>query len=392
VNGPAVVAWLAALLIAVIVVRNAAVDAWVDAAPKRAAAAWPGHPRAELSLAMIRIAQAMHDGKAVGGEVFRLIDDAAVKAPLAAEPFLVRGVQASVAGDRRTAERAFEAGQKRDPRSLPAAYFLADQYFRTGDAAHGMRQIAILARLTPSGVDNLAPYLAAYAQNRANWPLLRSLFRSDPALGDAALRAMAANSANADIVLALAGPGQRGVEASWLRSLVASLIGDGQYAKARAIWASASGISASTGSLLFDSTFSQAAPPPPFNWELTSSGVGLAERRPGGKLHAMFYGQLDGVLARQLLLLAPGSYALSLRVLGGASHPEALYWVVRCDKASEELERVSVDQAVLHGVVFRVPPGCAAQWLELTGASSDMPQQSDVTISDLRLTRGGDRG
>ena len=51
------------------------------------------------------------------------------------------------------AERAFEAAQWRDPRSLPAAYFLADRYFQTGDMrSTGSREVAALARLSPSGI------------------------------------------------------------------------------------------------------------------------------------------------------------------------------------------------------------------------------------------------
>jgi hypothetical protein len=384
----AVLVALAALLIAVQVVSSAAVDAWFETAPQRAADVWPDHPSAELSLAMTDIAKAMRDRKPVGASVFKLIDDAATKAPLAAEPYLVDGVEAKVAGDTGAAERDFLAAQRRDPRSLAAAYFLADHYVRTRNAVGGIRQIAILARLTPGGAQNVAPYLAAYAQDRSNWPLLRAQFRSDPGMRDAALTALAGNPANADIVVSLADAAHRAGSASWLPSMLASLVNAGQYDRARSIWASFSGVRLDRGELLFDSGFSQSAPPPPFNWDLTSSTVGLAERRPGGTLHAMFYGQEGGALARQLLVLPPGSYRLSMRLLGGSSHPEALSWSLRCDKG-QELARTGLDQAAARGWAFQVPTGCAAQWFELNGSSSDMPQQSDATITRLSLTRGG---
>ena len=384
----AVLVALAALLVAVQVVRSAAVDAWFDSAPQQAAQAWPGHPDAELSLGLTDIAKAMRDRKPVDPRIFMLIDDAATKAPLAVEPYLVHGVEANVAGDTGAAERDFLAAQRRDPRSLAAAYFLADHYVRTGNAVGGIRQIAILARLTPGGAQSVAPYLAAYAQNRSNWPLLRALFRSDPAMGDAALTAMARDPANADTVVALTDVARRTASASWLSPMLASLVSAGQYGRARSIWASVSGARLDQRELLFDSRFSQSAPPPPFNWDLTSSTVGLAERRPGGNLHAMFYGQEDGALARQLLMLPPGTYRLSMRLLGGSAHPEALSWSLRCDKG-QELARIGLDQAAARGWAFQVPTGCAAQWLELNGSSSDMPQQSDATISGLSLTSGG---
>ena len=64
----------------------------------------------------------------------------------------------------------------------------------------------------------------------------------------------------------------------------------------------------------------------PFNWALTSSTVGLAERQPGGRLHVIFYGQEDGALARQLLVLPPGRYRLSMRLRGGSTQAKALNW------------------------------------------------------------------
>ena len=117
-----------ALLIAVLAVRNAAVQAWAQVDPQRAVAVWSGHPDAEMSLAMIQIAQAMRDRKLVPPSVFHRIDRAALRSPLAPEPFLVHGVAAGLAGNGAAAERDFIAAQHRDPRSLAAAYFLADRY------------------------------------------------------------------------------------------------------------------------------------------------------------------------------------------------------------------------------------------------------------------------
>jgi hypothetical protein len=34
-----------------------------------------------------------------------------------------------------------------------------------------------------------------------------------------------------------------------------------------------------------------------------------------------------------------------------------------------------------------VPSGCPAQWLRLSGASGDLPQQVDATVSALKLQR-----
>jgi len=386
--GRGILAAAAALALAVVIVRNAAVDAWSDIAPKSAASYWPNHPDVELSLAMVGIAEAMRDGRKIDPSIFAKVNDAADKAPLESQPFLVRGVQAKLAGDDGLADRAFLAAQQRDPRSLPAAYFLADHYLQRGDAVHGLRQIAALARLMPNGPTNVAPYLATYAKDRSTWPLLRSLFRTNPQIQDAALIAIAKDSASPETVLALADASHRSPNATWVPPLLDGLIKAGQYGRARAVWANVSRVNLAPGTLLYDADFASSTPPPPFNWQLMSSSVGVAERQPGGQLHAMYYGQEDGPLASQLLLLPPGTYRLSLRLVQGASNPGSLVWSIRCDKAQREFSRIALDAAAARGWTFQVPAGCGAQWLALLGVSADMPEQSDVTVANLRLTGG----
>ena len=292
----------------------------------------------------------------------------------------------ALAGDGATAQRAFEAAQWRDPRSLPAAFFLADRYFRAGDMNHGMREVAALARLSPDGGTAAVPYLAQYAANPVNWPALRSMFRADPQLGRPVLVALASNISTVPAVLALADP-QEGNNPQWLVPLVDTLIKAGDYAKARAIWVRTAGVRANSSELLHDAEFRDRSAPPPFNWQLASSTVGLAERQPGGRLHVLFYGDEDGTLASQLLSLAPGTYRLSQRLQGDPSRAHALTWSLWCDKAPQPLASVTLDAASARGWQFQVPAGCSAQWLRLAGTSAEMSQQSDISLSGLTLAK-----
>lgn len=379
-----VVAAIAALLVATQVVRNAAVASLADRRPVLAASFWSAHPAVEISSAMTGIAESARDRKTVPESTFPIMARAAAKDPLAAEPYLVRGVQAEVAGDGVTAQAAFEAAQWRDPRSLPAAYFLADRYFRTGDVRRGLSEVAALSRLAPNGPATIGPYLAAYARNPVAWTALRSMFRANPELANPTLAALAGDIATVPAVLALADWREKPVGAPWLPRLLETLTEAGQYARARAIWARASGVSADE--LIHDASFSDKVAPPPFNWALTSSGVGLAERQAGGRLHVIFYGQQDGILASQLLLLQPGPYRLSMQLAGDPARAKMLNWSVWCDKAPAPVASATLDAAA-RGMRFDVPAGCAAQWLKLTGSSADISQQVDVTIAGVRLER-----
>lgn len=380
-----VVVLTAAGLLAIQVVRNSVVAGFATTKPAEAFRAWSDHPAVELSLAMTQIAQASRAGRQAPRAAFAMIGDAAIKEPLAPEPFLVRGVQAELARDGATAQRAFEAAQWRDPHSLPAAYFLADRYVRTAQVARGLREIAALARLSPYGTGLVAPYLAAYAAEPANWPELRKLLGANPDLADPTLIALARNAATAPAVLALADRREKARNAPWLAPLLATLTSAGQYGEARAIWQRMTGVSSTD--LLYDASFRDKASPPPFNWALTSSSVGLAERQAGGRLHVLFYGEEDGFLASEMVLLQPGEYRLSMQLLGDQARARELNWSIWCDKVEAPIASTRLDVAAAHGWTFKVPVACPAQWLKLSGVSGEMPQQADVTIAGLSLER-----
>lgn len=374
------------LLLAITVVRDAAVRVLEERDPGGAARVWSGHPSAEFSQGMVAIANAARDQRPVPSTVLQSIYAAAATDPLAPEPFLVRGVQAQLAGDSGLARNAFTAARWRDPRSLPARYFLADDDFRRGDSVNGLREVVALARLAPAGVGTLAPYLATYALDRSNWPQLRGLFHSDPRLAGATFASLARDG-QADVILALADRGQLGPDTRWLPALLAGLVNAGRYDKARQVWAQVAGLRLDPRQLLFDPGFSRADPPPPFNWALTASTVGLAERRPGGGLHVIYYGQEDGVLASQLIVLAPGSYRVSMRKSVNAPSAASLQWRLMCASPQVEIATAPLETMASRGLDIAVRPGCEAQRLELFGTSSDMPQQVDVTIPGLDLVR-----
>src|SRR5687767_8303233 len=114
-------------------VRIAWVERLAGSAPAAAAGLWPHRSQVALSTGMIEIATAPREGRPVSPATLRRIFAAGSKVPLSALPFVVRGVQAQMAGDTAAAERAFLAAKRRDPRSLPARCFLADLYLRRGD-------------------------------------------------------------------------------------------------------------------------------------------------------------------------------------------------------------------------------------------------------------------
>lgn len=386
-NARHVIVVTVALVLALQVLRQGAVDAVVDTDPRSAASVWPGHPSVQINRGMTDIAELTRQGQAVTDAAVEAVYVAARKAPLAPEPYLVRGVQAQLAGDAATAERAFAAARVRDPASLPARYFLADQHLRRGDATAGLKEITVLARLAPGGIQSLAPFVAIYARQRQAWPQLRALFRDEPLLEEASLRALATDAANAETVMSLAT--RRGPDRPWLPAMVDSLIKARDYRRAERLWASISGVRQDSREPLYDADFTDASAPPPFNWSLTSSAVGLAERLRGGGLHVIYHGREDGVLAAQVVLLPAGRHRLHAPLRASGDRAQGLRWSLWCLDTGKEIASHSATGAANSGWTFDVPSGCRAQRLQLVGAASDMPQAADVTISSLRLTREG---
>lgn len=383
---------LCALLLAVQIVRNAAVEAFAETRPQIAARAWAGHPEVQAQSAMIAIASATGNSRPLPQSAFQELRGSAIKSPLLPQPFLVRGVEAQLAGNEAAARSAFIAAERRDPRALPAHYFLAELDLRTGNVEHGLSELAVLAMLAPNGALAVAPFVATFARDPGNWPEVRALFRRNPNIAGYTLARLAAEPANARAIMALAGPATAESDNGWLPSLVGNMAAAGKYAEARGLWAARTKVRLPPGEPLFDASFSNPGPPPPFNWALTSSTVGLAERRPGGRLHAIFYGQQDGILARQLLVVEPGPFEVSMRVAGDPSRLAALIWSVRCDKATEPLASIDLATVSRRPWSFTVPASCPAIWLELAGVADDFPKAADVTISELRMSRAGANG
>ena len=141
-----------ALLLAAQVIRNAAVSAFAETNAATAARIWPDHPAVELSLGMTAIGDAARTWKA--GRAGGFQDDRRCRSRRRRSRPSRSWCAASRPSSRATTEparRAFLAAEWRDPRSLPARYFLADQYLPGGRCPPRARRIGRARRLAPNG-------------------------------------------------------------------------------------------------------------------------------------------------------------------------------------------------------------------------------------------------
>lgn len=382
---------IAALILAAAVVRNAAVSAWTPDDPAKAARLWAGHPAVERAQAMAAVGTSARQGAAADSATLARFDAIAAKEPMAIEPLLVRGIEAQSKGDLARAERLFKLAEARQGRALAPHYFLADLYLRSGRVEGGLREVANLSRLSAAGAGQGAPYLAEFARAPANWPQVRKVLASQPDLIDPVLDSLAVDPDNLRAVLALADTSRLNAEAHWVPIMLNAMIKANRAGEARALWARMTGNPAGAR-LVHDPDFRDARSPPPFNWELTQSAVGLAERQPGAGLHVIYYGSQGGSLVRQLLVLGPGDYRLGIEASGRIADPAALNWTVTCGNQGATVATLPMPAGGNRTWRFSIPAGCSPQWLSLNGREQDMSGQSDILIRRIRMERLGGNG
>lgn len=385
-----IAAIMLALAASVLVVRSGYVAAYAEADAGRAAAVWPGHPLVRLKLGLDQIGAASGKGQAATREQVDRLVRASWAAPLRPEPFLVRGVDAQLAGDQRLAGRAFAAAIRRDPRSVPAHYFMAESALRAGNSEAGLHEIAVLSRLVPSSQYDVATMLAGYARTPGVAAQVKAVLRTHPELEPNILATLARDPANAELVLYLSNGavGDRAAIANWQATLIGSLVAAGDYRRAHRLWRRLAGTDGSSG-LLFNPTFADSTAPAPFNWTLGSSAIGVAEPANRG-LRLLYYGRENMVLASQTLRLDPGRYALSFRMSVAEGDAGSLAWTLTCLPGGQSIMtinfgRVAKTRGTAQG--FAVPADCSAQQLDLKGTAPDFPETVDVSLTGLGLAR-----
>lgn len=374
-------------LLAMQVVRTAAVT---DDASRATLTVrlWPSHPAVLVDRTMGEIGARAARGQPLTPAILNQVEQIASKAPLAPEPFLIKGALAQVEQRQEYAEQLFTAARARDPRSVAARYFLADRYVRSGRTGQALAEIAALSQLFPQGMVGFGPALANFAQTAGAVPQLRRLFQSSPQLEPVVLSALANDARNAKLVLALWGRRQGSADpatAEWQAKLVGKLVEQGQFGSAYAIWRLVAGVGDSRGKL-FNPGFVKSDVPPPFNWKLATDG-GVVEPMRGDRLQVIYFGRNDAVLAEQLLLLAPGRYQLSMDISNPPGEGGAIAWSLACVPGKDAIFRLPIERKGRLVVSFSVPQGCAAQRLQLTGTPGDFPQSQDFSIGKVNLTR-----
>ena len=222
----------------------------------------------------------------------------------------------------------------------------------------------------------------------------------DPEIKSRVLDYLAADGRDPDLILALAGDGDRAGDRSlppaWQQKLLESLVERGDVQRAYLLWARFSGVGTDDqpSALIYNPLFKDLPGLAPFNWRFPESNAGVAERSGSSGLQVQYYGREDARLVEQLLVLPPGRYRLSSRVEGKVA-PESgkLAWQLTCDRSANtpldlSLTTGTETQRVVSGE-FTIASGCASQWLRLVGAPAEFSKDINLTIAEVSVKRAG---
>ena len=335
---------------------------------------------------MTEVGIAAGKGGEPGKDTLARLGILAARQPLSWEPFLVQGAIALRNGDLIRAQHLIESARDRAPRSPAARYLLADVYLQSNRPLRAMAEMAVLNRLMPAASAQLAPSLASYAQTPGAVPQVRQILQSYPELETPLLAKLSWDPKNADLILALASKKRSlGPAPDWQRLMLTTLVNNGQYEKAHAIWRQLAGIPNLRGGF-YDPGFSDASAPAPFNWQLAQGAGGVAERSSGG-LQVLYFGRDDAELASQVLLLPAGRYRLVMNLSGDISGNSGLKWKVTCLPENRDIFTLAIGKPGPAGGEFAVPGDCKAQRATLAAQAPELPDSVDFRLSGLQLIR-----
>lgn len=374
-----------ALGAAVMVLRDLSARAPVEHPLSRLAPLWIGHPASAERIVIAATATAAKNGRPIDPAAASAARDLLADRPLAVTPFLVAGADAQTRGDLAIAERRYRAARLRDPRAPATRVLLADLYLRGGRVRAGLDEMLALTRIAPRAANPIGPALAAYARTPGGAAQLKPVLDANPAIQGQVLAALAADSRNRNLVLALAPVRAAGADPQpWEAPLLSAMVNAGQVADAKALWARWTG-RPDANSLLVNADFQPTKASPPFNWELLSGPAGLAEIPAEGGLSIIHYGREPMLMVRQLLALTPGRYKLSVR--GETSDDlSVLDWTLRCT-AGQDAGQVRLNPGGQGAGVLTVPGDCPAQWLELHARMPEVERTSEGRIRLIALER-----
>lgn len=384
-------------------VRNAALDAAVDTGADPSTAFPPRHVAPLLTTIM---RGARNSEVPLPPNALAIARRAAIRMPLAFEPYFIAARAAEQAGDYRRATILMEEARRRRPSSPSVRVALLGYYSLANAYQAAIDEADMAMRVDTQSQTLILPAFAKLvaADPKARSAIAAALAKRPPWRDNFLNAAVEANMSPADAGSLVAGVralspsgGQQAEEAFLVRILVRA----NNYRGARTLLERylANG---STLPQIIDSRFSGVLGMAPFDWLVYSNEEGAAEIAKVGRggetsLDVDVFGDAPVRLAEQTLAAPPGAYVLSSNVRGTSSSADiGLSWTLVCLPSNRQIATLPLQPLTPAPTRRRVSvivpsSGCDGQGLGLVGQPGEVARSLSAQILDVSLNRASSR-
>jgi hypothetical protein len=337
------------------------------------------------------------DGAGVSDFYRNRVRNAVRRDPLSDEVFILEAMASRNEGRFREGLERLEQARNRDPRNRLTRLMLFESYLREARAKEVVVEAAVLDRLGAGSTQMILPLVASLAQN----PSTRNA--TAEALGSSVLeypvlRALAERQVSAALIIALSGDPSDVQNFSddtrrRISGLTAPYIRAGQWSQVADLWTHFYARQSGELGRVTDTEFTGKLGPP-FGWQFSRSDGGVAQSGDNG-LEVVDFGRKGWEVARQALMLRPGTYRLQYKLSEKAGNLPDLAWRLECDSSGGNLLDLPFQSHNFLGQIatdrFTVPAvNCPAQWLSLISKGGGGAETRSVIIGSVEISQPGE--
>lgn len=313
--------------------------------------------------------------------------------PLATDAITLLGMARGLQGDVENATKIVAAAHRLDKRELVANAWLINRYGTTGRDREVLALLDEALKVQPQLSGQYMPAFAQALQNPETIPVFQFLLKNHPGWEKDFWSAVASTNAslpNAEVLRAriLAGPETLGPTDTLLMD---AFIAAGRVDLALSYAKALPAVPDDRDNLVHNASFTYLPLLPPIDWELINDGrIGAAIDESRGTLEISAQPGASGTVARQLVALPPGDYALLVK-LGQAELARGSEISVHLRCAERGGSTAALDER-LTGDLDRpfvvADTGCRFYWLDLDFSALDSSEPAIGSIAEIRIARG----
>lgn len=372
-----------------------------DASPDLSIGGWPS----SADVRMAKAKQALSEGGPSAEQAaLREMAEVAVAEPLNVAGFRDLGLLMESRGNQPQARQLFGYAHWLSRRDATTELWMIEDRVGVGDIEgtlvhydHGLRTSAELQSV-------LIPLLAAAsADPLVAKPLGRLLSQRPPwwiRFADQLAVSITNPDTATDLLLRLPLDPDNTLHRADLTAAISRLVALGAFDQAKALSLRASPGAKQTTAIV-DGSFEQRGGLPPFTWDLLDEPdlAAVAERREGAvgsmALSLIAANERGGTVAKQLVLLKPGSYVLQglAGEVSGNEGDRPTIAIACTALGAAPIGKVSLpsgNRPQRFQVAFEVPANCPAQWLSIDVRSAGgEPPENAPWIDDLQIRLAG---